>query len=80
MRPDIEKYLAMMEDWDMPRERKIQYINDLWHIMENFVDRAYGIHPVQQAINKKRQADGQDSCKGIDSKPYKKSQQEDVNT
>lgn len=61
MRPDIEKYLAMMEDWNMTRERKIQYINDLWHIMENFVDQAYGIHPFQQAMNKKKAKDLQES-------------------
>ncbi len=49
MKPDTEKYLAMIDDWDMTREQKIQYIHDLWHIMESFVDRAFGKHPVQQA-------------------------------
>lgn len=78
MRPNIEKYLGMLEDWEAPREQKIQFINDLWHIMENFVDRAFGIHPVQQAMNKKQQADGQDSCKSLDSSLSKKSQEEGV--
>lgn len=67
MKPDIEKYLGMMEDWDMPREQKIQLINDLWHIMENFVDRAFGIHPVQQVMQKNPLRDLQDSEKIISS-------------
>ena len=67
MRPDVEKYLAMMEDWNMPREQKVQFIHDLWRIMESFVDRAFGIHPVQQVTNKNLQPDLQDSAKHLDS-------------
>jgi len=66
MKPDIEKYLAMIDDWDMTREQKIQYIHDLWHIMENFVDRAFGRHPVH-ARDKSSQAHGQDSTKPLES-------------
>ncbi len=36
MKPDIQKYLAMIDDWDMTQEQKIQYIHDLWHIIESF--------------------------------------------
>lgn len=67
MKPDIEKYLGMLEDWDTPREQKIQFINDLWFIMENFVDRAFGIHPVQQVMQKNPLRDLQDSEKIISS-------------
>ncbi len=67
MKPDAEKYLAMIDDWDMTREQKIQYIHDLWHIMESFVDRAFGKHPVQQARDKSSQAHGQDSIKPLES-------------
>lgn len=61
MKPDLEKYLAMIEDWDMTHEEKIQYIEELWFIMENFADRAFGLHPTQHVGNKSSQADGQDS-------------------
>ena len=67
MKPDIEKYLAMIDDWDMTREQKIQYIHDLWHIMESFVDRAFDKHPVQYARDKSSQAHGQDSTKPLES-------------
>ncbi len=67
MKPDVKKYLAMIEEWDMPREQKIEYIHDLWHIMESFVDRAFGTHPAQQVSNKISQANRQDSSKRIES-------------
>ena len=67
MKPDTEKYLAMIDDWDMTREQKIQYIHDLWHIMEGFVDRAFGQHPVQHARDKSSQANRQDSTKPLES-------------
>ena len=67
MKPDVKKYLAMIEDWDMPREQKVAFIHDLWHVMENFVDRAFGTHPVQQTRNKISQANRQDSSKRLES-------------
>ena len=67
MKPDTEKYLAMIDDWDMTREQKIQYIHDLWHIMEGFVDRAFGKHPVQSARDKSSNADRQDSQERLES-------------
>lgn len=60
MKPDLEKYLAMIEDWDMTHEQKIQYIHDLLHIMESFVARAFGKHPVQHARGKS--LDGKRLC------------------
>lgn len=65
MTPDIEKYLPMLDEFDITKEQKIQLIYDLWHIMENFVDYAFGLHPVQQVMNKNNQGDLQDSEKYI---------------
>jgi hypothetical protein len=67
MKPDTEKHLAIIDDWDMTREQKIQYIFDLWHIMESFVDRAFGKHPAQSARDKSSHAHGQDSMKPLES-------------
>tara|TARA_R110002072_G_scaffold41588_3_gene116583 strand:+ start:740 stop:997 length:258 start_codon:yes stop_codon:yes gene_type:complete len=67
MKPDVEKYLTMIEEWDMPREQKTAFIHDLWHIMEGFVDRAFGQHPVQHARDKSSQANRQDSSKRLES-------------
>jgi hypothetical protein len=52
MQPDINKYLPMLDGMDLSREQKTDLIHDLWHIMEGFVDRAFGTHPLQQCSNK----------------------------
>ena len=67
MQPDINKYLPMLENMDLTREKKTELIHDLWNIMESFVDRAYGIHPDQPTKKKNRVSDLQDSAKSIKS-------------
>ena len=67
MKPDIEKYLAMIDDWDMTREQKIQYIHDLWRIMESFVDRTFGKDPAQHVRDKSLSCDRQDSLERLNS-------------
>ncbi len=57
----------MMDKWDMTREQKIQFIHDLWNIMQSFVDSAYGTHPTKQCRNKNLKSDLQDSYKRIES-------------
>lgn len=69
MKPDINKYLPMLNDMDLSREQKIELIHDLWHIMQNFVDRAFGVHPLQQCRDKKEFSDLHDSTKCIESIP-----------
>ena len=48
LKPDIEKYLPHVDHLDLTREEKIELINTVWHIMEAFVDHAFGMHPAQQ--------------------------------
>ena len=67
MQPDLNKYLPMLENMDLSREQKIELIHDLWNIMESFVDRAYGIHPIQKVTKKNHVSDLQDSAKDIES-------------
>jgi len=67
MQPDMNKYLPMLDDFDMSHEHKIQFIHDLWRIMESFVDRAFGIHPTQQCGKKNSGLGLQDSIKSLDS-------------
>ena len=67
MRPDINKYLPMLDGYDMNHEQKVQFIHDLWHVMESFVDQAFGVHPVQQVGNKKSKRDLQDTMQTIES-------------
>lgn len=50
LKPDIDKYLPYVDHLDMPKEDKIELIHTVWHIMEAFVDRAFGLHPSQQVL------------------------------
>jgi hypothetical protein len=45
----IEKYLADVAHIDLPVAQKIELLEALAAIMQNFVDRAFGEDPVQQA-------------------------------
>ena len=44
---DVEKYRCHVQSIDLPQDRKDQHIHLVYSIMESFVDRAFGIHPVQ---------------------------------
>jgi len=65
MQPDVNKYLPMLENMDISHEEKIELIHWLWKTMEGFVDRAFGVHPVQQATKKNTRSDLQDSIKAL---------------
>ncbi len=67
MQPDVNKYLPMLDGMDLTREQKTELIHDLWHIMQSFVDRAFGSHPLQQCRNNNKNSDLHDSNKCIDS-------------
>ncbi len=49
MRPDLQTYLPYVEEFDVTEEQKAELIHTVWWIMESFVDRAFGLDPVQQA-------------------------------
>lgn len=51
MEPDIEKYLPELDEFDMTREKKEEYIRELWKIMQHFVDQAFGLDPVQIVLD-----------------------------
>lgn len=49
MSVNIEKYRKYVDRFDLSEARKIELIHTVWAIIESFVDRAFGLHPVQQA-------------------------------
>lgn len=50
MTPDIEKYRAYVDGFDLPEERKIELIHTVWQMMQSFADRAFGDDPVQTCV------------------------------
>lgn len=57
----------MLEGYDMNHEQKVQFIHDLWYVMESFVDQAFGVHPVQQIGDKNIKLDLQNTMQTIES-------------
>ena len=45
--PDLQKYRPFVNDFDMSDEQKDELIMIVWNMMGNFVDQAFGIHPLQ---------------------------------
>ncbi|MEE9375273.1 MAG: hypothetical protein V3V04_02935 [Rhizobiaceae bacterium] len=45
---DIDYYQAMLDDVDIPEDKKQEFVETLWSIVVQFVDLGYGVHPLQQ--------------------------------
>ena len=56
---DVEKYQALLDDPSLTEDQKRQLIEALWSIIVAFVDLGFGVHPMQQVIE--RQGCGQNA-------------------
>lgn len=50
MQPDIDKYMPMLNEFDLTHEQKIELIHTLWGIMTGFKDKAFCLNAAQQII------------------------------
>ena len=66
----------MLDGMDLSKEQKIELIHDLWNIMQSFVDRAFGVHPLQQLRNKNLNSDLQESILRLDSETITQSSED----
>lgn len=46
--PDIERYRSYVDRINATQTEKDEVIRIVWRIMEDFADRSFGLHPVQQ--------------------------------
>lgn len=69
MTPDMDKYLAMVEDYDLSDAEKRELILAVWSIMEAFVDRAFGMDPTTIALDSAQQVNsaGKGTAGGLES-------------
>ncbi|MEZ5919418.1 MAG: hypothetical protein R3D66_05815 [Alphaproteobacteria bacterium] len=58
---DIEKYKRHLVSTGWSEDKKDEFVRTVITIMESFVDRAFGIHPVQLAVEEKKQDSMQES-------------------
>ena len=47
---DVEKYRHHVQSIDLPQDRKDELIHTIYAILQSFVDRAFGMHPVQLSL------------------------------
>tara|TARA_R110001599_G_scaffold182328_1_gene375294 strand:- start:1507 stop:1779 length:273 start_codon:yes stop_codon:yes gene_type:complete len=52
---DVEKYRRHVQSIDLPQDRKDELIHTIYAILQSFVDRAFGVHPVQLSLNSRSQ-------------------------
>jgi len=45
---DVDYYQSILDDVDVPEDKKQELIESLWQIVDSFVDLGFGIHPLQQ--------------------------------
>lgn len=74
MQPDYEDYWTDLDGYDLSDDEKRQLIHTLWTMMESFVDSAFGVHPVQQAITARPAGDSNSPRSAIESKKQPKKQ------
>ena len=68
MPPNIEKYRRFVDGYDLDEAQKVELIHNVWAIMESFVDRAFGLHPVQLLPGRAPAADSAGTADQVDSK------------
>lgn len=47
---DFEKYRRHVQSIDLPQDRKDELIHIVFQVMQTFVDKAFGVHPVQLCL------------------------------
>ena len=68
---DIEKYKRHLKNTGWSEARKDEFVRTVATIMESFVDSAFGIHPVQLAVEEKKRDSRKESGVLIKSKNSK---------
>tara|TARA_Y100000815_G_scaffold213551_1_gene198402 strand:+ start:629 stop:880 length:252 start_codon:yes stop_codon:yes gene_type:complete len=60
-RHDLDKYMPLVDAFDISDDHKRELLKSVWRIAQNFVDRAYGIDSTQISVEN-RDADSGKKC------------------
>lgn len=62
MPPDLERYRRYVDGFALSEQEKVELLRTVWRIMESFVDRAFGLDPVQLCLpaDRSKRASGQE--------------------
>lgn len=51
---DLDKYMPLVESFDISDEHKRELLKSVWRIAQNFVDRAHNIDSAQISVQKRK--------------------------
>ncbi|MEQ9259694.1 MAG: hypothetical protein RIG84_11390 [Roseovarius sp.] len=63
---DVAKYQEYLDGSDLTPEQKEEFLRAMWSIVVTFVELGYGVHPLQEACGKDREADGPPPARAFD--------------
>lgn len=59
MGPDYEKYRPLLDEFNLADDKKDEFIDVMWALLDGFVARAYGTDAVQKVVDKQRDKTGE---------------------
>ena len=58
MGPDYEKYRPLLDEFKLADDKKDEFIDVMWALLDSFVARAYGTDAVQNVVSKRQVQSG----------------------
>src|SRR5690606_29396210 len=55
---DVEKYQAYLDEPNLSEEQKEEFLQAIWSVMVAYVERGFGVHPLQEVCGQ----DSEESC------------------
>ena len=59
MGPDYEKYRPLLDEFNLADDKKDEFIDVMWALLDSFVARAHGIDAVRKIVDKQRDNSGE---------------------
>ena len=54
MGPDYDKYRPLLDEFNLADDKKDEFIDVMWALLDSFVARAHGTDAVQKVVDKQR--------------------------
>ena len=59
MGPDYEKYRPLLDEFNLADDKKDEFIDVMWALLDSFVARAHGMDAVRKIVDKQRDNSGE---------------------
>ncbi len=67
MGPDYDKYRPLLDEFDLADDKKDEFIDVMWALLDSFVVRAHGTDAVQKVVNKQLSETGETGSDDVES-------------